>query len=199
MSDNPQLEALARTEFGKGAARRTRRAGLVPATIRGRNIEPLYVSLPGHATTLALRHANALFEISVPDAKEPVLALTREVQRHPFRDYIEHVDLQAVVRGERIEVEVPVHIIGEPLTGIAILDTQTLRVLAEATSLPETITVDVDGLTDGSVVRAVDIALPEGSDLVGEGEEIVVSIALPRGEGSDQPGEAGEQTAEAES
>jgi large subunit ribosomal protein L25 len=189
------LTAQERTEFGKGAARRTRRAGLVPAVIHDRAVEPVHISLPAHATGLALRHANALLEIEV--GRKTVLALVREVQRHPFRDYIEHVDLQAVIRGQKIEVEVPVHITGEPLIGIAILDTQNLRIEAEATAIPEAINIDVDGLSDGETVRAGAIVLPEGASLVGDEEQIIVSISLPRSEVEEEPAEEAGEAEEA--
>jgi large subunit ribosomal protein L25 len=174
------LTAQDRTEFGKGAARRTRRAGMIPAVIHSHGDDPVHISLPAHATGLALRHANALLEIVT--GAGTTLALAREVQRNPVKDYIEHVDLQAVRRGEKIEVEVPVRIEGEPLVGIAILDSQTLRVEVEATNIPESITVDVDGLGDGETIRAAAIALPEDAVLVTDAEQIVVSISIPRSE-----------------
>jgi large subunit ribosomal protein L25 len=180
VSDNTVLPAQTRTEFGKGAARRTRRAGLIPAVIHSHGDTPIHLSLPSHATTLALRHANALLEIEVDG--DTTLALVREIQRSAVKDTIEHVDLQAVRRGEQIEVEVPVRIEGEPLVGIAIVDTQTLRVLAEATSLPEQITVSVDGLGEGASVHARDLTLPEGVTLVGEEDHILVSVQIPRAE-----------------
>jgi large subunit ribosomal protein L25 len=189
------LTAQPRTEFGKGPARRARRAGLIPAVIHAHGGDPIHICLPGHATTMALRHANALLEITTEDGI--VLALPREIQRNPVKDHIEHVDLQAVKRGERIEVEVPVHITGEPLVGIAILDTQALRIEVEATNIPESITVDVDGLGDGETVRAGTLALPEGASLAGDVDQIVVSISVPRSEIDAELGE--ETTEEAES
>jgi large subunit ribosomal protein L25 len=182
------LTAQDRTEFGKGAARRTRRAGLIPAVIHGAG-DPIHISLPGHATTLALRHANALMEITV--GADMVLTLAREIQRNPVRDTIEHLDLRAVRRGQKIEVDVPVHIHGEPLVGIAILDTQNLRIEVEATAIPGEIVVDVDGLSDGETIRASQVSLPEGVSLVGD-DHIVVSVSVPRSELDDeQPEEAG--------
>jgi large subunit ribosomal protein L25 len=185
-----KLTAQTRTEFGKGAARRTRRAGLIPAVIHGHGEQPIHLSLPGHATTLALRHANALLEIQAEDATH--LALVREVQRDAVRDVIEHVDLQAVRAGEKIEVEIPIHVQGEPVTGIAILDTQTIRVLAEATNLPESITVSVDGLDDGDTIRASDLALPEGVVLVGDDDLMILSISIPRSEVEEEAAESAE-------
>jgi large subunit ribosomal protein L25 len=186
------LTASERTQFGKGAARQARRAGLIPAVIHDGAAIPVHISLPAHATGLALRHANALLEIAL--GPKTVLALAREVQRHPFRDYIEHVDLQAVKRGQKIEVEVPVHIVGEPLVGIAILDTQSLRVEAEATNIPEAITANVDGLGEGATIRANQLTLPDGSKLAGDVDQIVVSVSVPRGEVEE---EVAEEIAEA--
>jgi large subunit ribosomal protein L25 len=195
-NDNLTLEALRRTEFGKGAARRTRREGRTPATIHTRGDAPVHVALPAHATSLALRHANALLTIVLPGADQQ-LAIAREVQRHPFRDYIEHVDLQAVRAGEKLEVEVPLRIEGEPQTGIAILDIQTLRVLAEATSLPESLTIDVSALSDGETIHAGQVALPEGVTLVGDADQIVLTIAMPRSE-IEEVAEVEEEEAEAD-
>jgi large subunit ribosomal protein L25 len=182
------LTAQDRKEFGKGAARRTRRAGMIPAVIHSHGDDPIHISLPAHATGLALRHANALLEIVTGGGT--VLALAREVQRNPVKDHIEHVDLQAVRRGEKIEVEVPVRIDGEPLVGIAILDSQTLRVEVEATQIPEVIIVSVDGLGDGETIRAGDLTLPEGASLVSDPDQIVVSISIPRSEIDIEPEEA---------
>jgi large subunit ribosomal protein L25 len=189
------LTAENRTEFGKGAARRTRRAGLIPAVIHSSKADPIHISLPSHATTLALRHANALLEITV-DGKT-LLALAREVQRNAVRDHIEHVDLRSVRRGEKIEVDVPVHITGEPLVGIPILDTQTVRVEVEATNIPESLVANVDGLSEGETVRATQISLPEGASLVGD-DHIVVSISVPRADVEEEVVEEAEAEAEAE-
>jgi large subunit ribosomal protein L25 len=153
---------------------------VIPAVVHAHGGDPVLLSLPGHATTLALRHANALLEIATEEGT--ILALAREIQRNPVKDNIEHVDLQSVKRGEKIEVEIPVHISGEPLIGIAILDTQTLRVEVEATNIPEVFTVNVDGLGDGETIRAGSLTLPEGATLVGDPEQILVSISIPRSE-----------------
>ena len=198
MSDNTHLAAKARTEFGKGAARRTRRASLIPATIHSHKETPVHISLPEHATRMALRTANALLEIDIEGVDELVLALAREVQRNPVRDWILHVDLQAVKAGERIEVEVPLRIEGEPTSGIAILDVQTVRVLAEATSLPELIVVDVEGRMDGELVHARDLPLPEGVELISDPQEMVVTITVQRAEIEETAEEAAEEAAEEE-
>ncbi|AEI11118.1 50S ribosomal protein L25/general stress protein Ctc [Cellulomonas gilvus] len=174
-----KLAATARTEFGKGAARRLRRAGQIPAVLYGHGTEPVHVALPGHETMLAVKHANALFEIQI-DGK-PVLALAKDVQREPVRNVIEHIDLLIVKKGEKVSVEIPVTVEGESFSGtIHVVETQTLSLEAEATHLPEQVVVQIDGLTDGSVIKAGDITLPTGSTLVTDAETIVVTITAPQ-------------------
>lgn len=174
-----KLAATARTEFGKGAARRLRRAGQIPAVLYGHGTEPVHVALPGHETMLAVKHANALFEIQI-DGK-PVLALAKDVQREPVRNVIEHIDLLIVKKGEKVAVEIPVTVEGESFSGtIHVVETQTLALEAEATHLPEQVVVQIDGLTDGSVIKAGDITLPTGSTLVTDAETIVVTITAPQ-------------------
>jgi large subunit ribosomal protein L25 len=154
------LKASHRTEFGKGAARRTRRAGLIPAVMHLHKEAPIHISLPGHEAFLALRHTNAVLTIELDG--QQTLTIAREVQRNPISDTLEHVDLQIVKRGEKVEATVPLRIEGEPVSGLAILDIQELTVRAEATNLPEAITVSVEGLNEGDTVRIADLALPEG-------------------------------------
>ena len=111
-----KLTAQPRTEFGKGAARRIRREHQVPAVVYGHGTDPQHIQLPGHDTMLALKSANALLSITVGEAK-PVLALVKDVQRDPVRQVIEHVDLVIVRRGEKVQVDVPVHVVGEAAHG----------------------------------------------------------------------------------
>ncbi|MCR6688026.1 50S ribosomal protein L25/general stress protein Ctc [Cellulomonas sp.] len=174
-----KLAATARTEFGKGAARRLRRAGQIPAVLYGHGTEPVHVALPGHETMLAVKHANALFEIQI-DGK-PVLALAKDVQREPVRNVIEHIDLLIVKKGEKVSVEIPVTVQGESYPGtIHVVETQTLALEAEATHLPSEVVVQIDGLTDGSIVKAGDITLPQGSTLITEADAIIVTITAPQ-------------------
>ena len=187
-----KLVAEARTEFGKGAARRTRRNNQIPAVLYGHGTDPVHVALPAHQTTLALKHSNALFTI-VLDGSE-VLALAKDVQRDPVKDVVEHIDLLIVKKGEKVDVDVPVHVVGEAAPGtIHIVEQLTLSVQALATNLPEVISVDITGLTAGTVVFAGDIALPEGTVLVTEPTADVVLITEPRVEAT-----AAEVAAEAE-
>ncbi|CAM5790157.1 50S ribosomal protein L25/general stress protein Ctc [Cellulomonas persica] len=179
-----KLAATARTEFGKGAARRLRRAGQIPAVLYGHGTEPVHVALPGHETMLAVKHANALFEIQI-DGK-PVLALAKDVQREPVKNVIEHVDLLIVKKGEKVLVEIPVTVVGESAPGtIHVVETQTLSLEAEATHLPESVEVDIDGLADGTIVKAGDVTLPQGTTLAGDADITIVAISTPRASAED--------------
>jgi large subunit ribosomal protein L25 len=179
------LQVQPRTEFGKGAARRTRRAGLIPAVMHLRGEDPIHISLPGHGAFLALRHANAVLTIEV-DGKR-TLTIAREIQRNALTDVIEHVDLQIIQRGEKIEAAVPLHIEGEPLTGLAILDSQELQVRAEATGVPEVISISVEGLNDGDTIKIADLALPAGVEAIDPPETNVVTITAPQGAEPETP------------
>src|SRR5690625_1124492 len=151
VSDNDRytLPATARTEFGKGAARRARRAGLIPAVLYGHGADPVHLSLPGHETWLALKdNPNALLTLKIDD--EDQLALSKDVQRDPVRRTIDHVDLVMVRRGEKVSVEVAVEVQGESAPGtIHTVEQQTVLVLAEATSIPESIIANIEDLGDG--------------------------------------------------
>lgn len=171
-----KLSAQARTEFGKGAARRTRRENKIPAVVYGHGTDPQHITLPGHDTMLALKTANALLSIVVDDAT-PVLALAKDVQRDPVRQVIEHVDLVIVRRGEKVQVDVPVHVVGEaaPETVVTV-DSQTLLLEVEATAIPEHVEVSVEGLEAGTQVMASQVTLPEGASVVSEDDVLVVNV-----------------------
>lgn len=189
MSD-VKLSAVLRTDFGKGAARRTRREGRIPAVLYGHGLDPLHVSLPTHETYLALvRHKNALFEIDVEgDAK---LAIVRDVQVDAVRREIEHVDLLLVRKGEKVVVEVPVTIVGEPVPAtMHVIEQLSVQVEAEATNLPDSIEVDITGLAAGTVVYGKDLALSEGAVLITEGDTDIVIISEVRGSESVESAEA---------
>jgi large subunit ribosomal protein L25 len=194
-----KLAAEARTEFGKGAARRLRRANKIPAVLYGHGTDPVHVALPGHETMLAVRHTNALFSIEV-DGK-PVLAVAKDIQRDPVRWDIEHIDLLIVKAGEKIAVDVTVNVVGESAPGtIHFVEAQTLSVEAEATHLPESVDVSIEGLEVGAHVTAGDVELPAGVTLLTDPEAAVVAIAEPRGEAAaegEAEGEGAEAPAEA--
>ncbi|GAB3738740.1 50S ribosomal protein L25/general stress protein Ctc [Microlunatus parietis] len=170
-----KLTAETRTEFGKGAARRIRRADKVPAVLYGHGAEPVHITLPGHETLLALRVANALLSIDI-DGKSQ-LALPKQVQRDPIKGLIEHVDLLLVRRGEKVTVDIPLHVEGEagPDT-LVVVENSTISIEAEATHLPQQIVVSIEGLQAGSQILAKDLDLPEGSVLGVEPDQLIVNI-----------------------
>lgn len=174
MSDN-RLVAEARDRFGKGAARRIRREHKIPAVMYGHGSKPVHITLPGHDTMLVLKNPNALLTIVIDGDEQ--LALAKDIQRNPIRPEIEHVDLVVVRRGEKVVVEVPVHLEGDaaPET-IVNLDAAVLQVEAEATNLPDRIVVSVQDLTVGTQILAGQITLPDGSTLVSPEETLVVNI-----------------------
>src|SRR4051794_39692818 len=187
-----QIKAEIRNSFGKGAARKLRAAGKIPAVIYGHGTEPQHVSLPGHEVSLLLRKANALIELDIEGTTQ--LALVKDVQKDPVRQIIEHLDLVVVRSGERVQVEIPIHVEGEPAPGtIVALDAATVNLDAEATHIPERVTVNVDGLADGTHITAADLTLPQGSTLVSDPEMLVVAISAPQaadlGETAEAPAE----------
>jgi large subunit ribosomal protein L25 len=188
-----KLVAEARTEFGKGAARRVRRANKIPAVLYGHGSDPLHVTLPGHETMMALKHSNALFSIELEGKAR--LAIAKDVQRDPVRNVIEHVDLLIVKKGEKVAVDVPVVVTGESAPGtIHLVDLQTLAVEAEATHLPESIEVSIEGLEAGSQILAGDVKLPQGTTLTADAELLVVSVTEPQAEATeDEAAEAAEE------
>ena len=184
-----KLTATLRTDFGKGAARRTRREGLIPAVLYGHGTDPLHVSLPGHETFLALKHSNALFSIDVEGDEK--LAIVRDVQRDPVRQVIEHVDLLLVNKGEKVSVEVNIVVIGEPAPAtMHVVERQTLEISADASDLPESLEVDITGLEAGAVVRAQDVTLPAGAELLTDPESDIVLVSEVRTEAAAETTEA---------
>ncbi|SDQ05539.1 50S ribosomal protein L25/general stress protein Ctc [Microbacterium sp. cf332] len=173
-----QVAAETRTNFGKGFARRLRAAGKIPAVIYGHGTDPVHVALPGHQMLLLVRRANAVIELSI-DGKDQ-LVLVKDVQRDPVRQIIEHIDLLVVKKGEKVQVDVPVVVTGEPFAGtIATQDASSVTLEVEATHIPQTIEVDVEGLEDGSRITAADLGLPQGAALVTEPETLVVAVSVP--------------------
>jgi large subunit ribosomal protein L25 len=176
-----RIAAEARTEFGKGAARRVRRANKVPAVLYGHGADVRHISLPGHELMLALKVQNALLTIEMDGKSE--LALPKAVQRDPIKGFLEHVDLVVVRRGEKVTVEVAVHVVGNPAPDTLVnLEQNTLSVEAEATHIPTGLEVSVEGLRAGSQVHASDVPLPSGSTLVTDPEALVVNITAAQTE-----------------
>ncbi|WP_225099134.1 50S ribosomal protein L25/general stress protein Ctc [Streptomyces sp. CoH27] len=194
-----KLTAETRTEFGKGAARRIRRDSKVPGVLYGHGSEPLHLTLPGHDLLLALRTPNVLISLDI-DGKTNELAIPKAVQRDPLKGFLEHVDLLLVKRGEKVTVEVPVHAEGELAPGGNLLEhvLNTLPVEAEATHIPEAVTVSVEGLAAGASIHAKDITLPNGVTLAVEEDAVVLQVLQAQAEETEGEAAAeGEEAAEA--
>jgi large subunit ribosomal protein L25 len=189
-----RIQAEPRTEFGKGAARRTRRAGRVPAVIYGHGMQARHLSLPEHELMLALKTPNVL--IRLEGLGRAGLALPKAVQRNALKGSIEHVDLIEVRRGEKVTVDIPVRVTGDVFSG-GLLDQQLVQIAveAEATHIPDGIDVDVEGMEIGTAVHARDLALPAGATLVTDAEALVLHVVEPAAEAA---AEASGETAQAE-
>lgn len=178
MADDNKLAAEARTQFGKGAARKIRAAGKIPAVIYGHGTDPQHVTLPGHEVSLIIRKANAVLDLDIAGTSQ--LALVKDVQRDPVHQVVEHLDLIVVRRGEKVVVDVPVHIEGESFPGtIVVQDAGTVSVEVEATHIPERVVVDVEGAEEGTRVAARDLALPAGATLQGDPELLILTVTTP--------------------
>ncbi|MEU9306683.1 50S ribosomal protein L25/general stress protein Ctc [Streptomyces sp. NPDC048256] len=187
-----KLAAETRTEFGKGAARRIRRDSKVPAVVYGHGVDPVHITLPGHELQLALRTPNVLLSLEI-DGKTQ-LAIPKAVQRDAIKGFLDHVDLLLVKRGEKVNVEVYVHTEGELAPGAYLLEhvLSTLNVEAEATHIPESVTVSIAGLEAGAAILAKDIPLPKGTTLATDEDAVVLQVLAAQAE------EAPAESAEAE-
>lgn len=184
MADENMLSAEKRESFGKGAARKLRAVGKIPAVIYGHGTDPQHVTLPGHETALLLRKSNVVLTLDI--AGDHQLALVKDVQKDPVRQIIEHVDLIVVRKGEKVTVDVPVHVEGDSFPGtLVMVEHNTLTVEAEATHIPESLTVSVEGLVEGSQIHAGDVTMPKGTTLVTDPEALVINITVPRASASD--------------
>ena len=178
-----KITAETRTEFGKGAARRIRRADKIPAVLYGHGNEPVHLTLPGHSTMMALKHggANALLDLDI-DGKSQ-LALTKQVQVDPIKRSLEHIDFVAVRRGEKVTVDVRVQVVGEAASEtLVVLENATVEIEAEATHIPENIEVDIEGAAAGTQIMAGDLALPEGSTLLVDPTTLIVNVTEQQSE-----------------
>ncbi|MET8181180.1 50S ribosomal protein L25/general stress protein Ctc [Streptomyces sp. NPDC005336] len=179
-----KIPAQPRTEFGKGAARRTRAAGRVPGVVYGHGVDPLHVTLPGHALLMALKTSNVLIRLDVEGGKDE-LVIPKAVQRHPIKiGVIEHIDLLLVRKGEKVTVEIPIQTEGELAPGGNLLEhvLNALPVEAEATHIPESVTVSIDGLDAGHSILAKDITLPAGTTLAVEEDAVVLQVVAAQAE-----------------
>ena len=190
-----KLAAEVRTEFGKGYARRARMANLIPAVIYGHGADPIHVTLPAKATTLAVRTANALLSLDING--EGHLALVKDVQRDPIKQIIEHIDLLTVRQGEKVTVDVPVHVSGETAPGtVHNLELTVVSLEAEATHLPESVEVSIEGRAAGEHIHASDLVLPKGSVLLTDAESLVVNISEAVEIADEEAGEGTEAASE---
>ncbi|WP_151484017.1 50S ribosomal protein L25/general stress protein Ctc [Streptomyces albicerus] len=189
-----KLAAETRTEFGKGAARRIRRESKVPGVLYGHGADPVHITLPGHELLLALRTPNVLLSLDIEGKTQ--LAIPKAVQRDAIKGFLEHVDLLTVTRGEKVTVEVYVHTEGELAPGAFLLEhvLSTLTVEAEATHIPESVTVSIEGLEAGASILAKDIPLPEGTTLAIDEDAVVLQVLSAQAEEPTE--ESGEETAE---
>lgn len=197
MVDIINIPGTLRTEFGKGYARRVRQNDQIPAVIYGHGAEPLHVILPGHEMMLASRNPNAVLEINVDG--DGHLAMIKEVQRHAVRPEILHIDLLTVRRGERVEVEIPVHIDGEVApTAVHNVEENVLVIEADALKVPESVVVDIEGLEPGEHVYAKDITLPAGVTLISDEELLVINVSEPVQQDLGEEPESEEESTEGE-
>ena len=174
-----KLNVELREDFGKGAARRLRAESRVPAVLYGHGEAPLHLSLPGHETALAARNPNALLELQLADGTSH-LALIKEIQRHPLKRSLNHLDLIIVKKGEKVEVDIPVVLAGEAVSpAVAMVDLQSLTLSVDALKVPEQIEIDVEGKEEGYQLFAGDVVLPGDAELVTDAEILVVSVMVP--------------------
>jgi large subunit ribosomal protein L25 len=176
-SSESNIKAEIRSEFGKGAARRIRRDHKIPAVVYGHGNEPVHLTLPGHQTMMAIKHlgANAVLDLDI-DGKSQ-LALTKQVQIDPIHRVIEHIDFVAVRKGEKVTVDVGIHLVGSAASEtLVVTENTTISLEAEATNIPEWIEVSIEGAEVGTQIHASDLVLPEGSTLLTDGETLIVNI-----------------------
>jgi large subunit ribosomal protein L25 len=172
-----KIAGARRTEFGKGASRRTRRDGLVPAVIYGHGENPIHISLPARELGIALKSSNVLLDIDLGDHVE--LTLPKSIVRHAIKGTLEHIDLIIVRRGERVVVSVPVHTSGEfDRDGILEHNHNSIEVETEATSIPNFLELDMTGLQAGSSLYAADVKLPAGVTLISDPKMVVVHLSV---------------------
>ena len=176
MAEN-RIDAETRTEFGKGAARRTRRAGRIPAVLYGHGTDPQHLSLPSLEFARVVRDQGRNAVLTLNIGGTPQLALTKTVVTHPIRPYIEHVDLVVITRGEKVAVEVQIVVTGDAAVDTLVTqELNTIEVEADVSSIPEQIEVSVEGLEAGTQIHASDVPLPEGTILRTDAEILVVNV-----------------------
>lgn len=176
------LSASVRSEFGKGAARRLRREEMIPAVVYGHGAAPVHVALPSYDMMMALKTPNVLIHLDVEGKKQ--LVIPKAVQREAIRGFLVHADLLVVRRGEKVNVDIPIHVEGELAPGQNLLEyvLNALPVEAEATHIPESVTVSVEGLDAGDSVTAGQIELPKGTSLTVDVDDVVIQVLAAQAE-----------------
>lgn len=190
------IVAELRTEFGKGAARRIRRESKIPAVIYGHGSDSIHVTLPGHDTTMAIKHGGANAVLSIEVDGKVQLALTKQVQADPIKRVIEHIDFVAVKKGEKVTIEVPVVVVGDAAREtLVVTEHPTVSVEAEATHIPESIEVSVEGAEAGTQIHARDLTLPKGATLLSDGDVLVINVTAAAVAEEEAPAEEGDEAA----
>ncbi len=195
-----KISAEPRTEFGKGGARRTRRAGLVPAVLYGHGEKPVHIALPAREFAAAIRHGglNQVFAIDVQGGAS-TLALPKAIQKDPIKDTYEHIDLIIVKRGEKVTVDVPVILTGEAARNtLVVSESTTLSLTAEALHLPESVEVSIEGAEAGTQITAGDITLPRGSELAVDPGTVIAIVSAAQAAEEPAEGEAADSGAATE-
>ena len=172
-----KIKAENRTQFGKGAARRIRRDDKVPAVLYGHGSDPMHITLPGHDTMMALKHggSNALLHLDIEGTTH--LALTKQIQADPIKGFLEHIDFVEVKKGEKVTVDIPIHVIGESKSdAMTVTELNNVSVEAEATNIPEYLEISVEDADAGFQVFAKDIELPSGSVLLTDEDSLIVNV-----------------------
>ncbi|MBC9953151.1 50S ribosomal protein L25/general stress protein Ctc [Leucobacter sp. cx-42] len=180
MTETNKLVAELREKFGKGAARQLRAAKRTPVVVYGHGTDPVHASVETHPLSLIIRQANSIIELDVNG--KSTLVLVKDVQKDAVTQIIEHVDLLIVKKGETVDVEVPLHMVGEPFSGnSALQDLNTIRLSVPATAIPDAVQVSVEGLEGGAQVLAGDVELPKGATLLDPADQLVAHVSAPRG------------------
>ena len=183
------IKGASRTEFGKGASRRARRDGQVPAVIYGHGEKPLHITLPARELGNALKESNVLLNITFDGRTE--LTLPKAIVRNPLKSTLEHIDLLLVRRGEKVTVAVPVHTEGKhDPDGILEHVHNTIEIEAEATSIPQFLTLSIEGMKAGTSLHASDVVLPAGVTLVTDPSATVVHLSERRAAAEETPAAA---------
>lgn len=191
-----KVPAELRTQFGKGYARRARAAGTIPAVMYGHGTDPVHITVPAHQVSLLLRKSNALLDLQIEGKSQ--LVLVKDVQKDPVKQIIEHLDLVVVRKGEKVNVEIPVHIVGQSFTGtVAEVESHTVHVEAEATHIPEFIEIDIEGAHEGAHFYVKDLTPITGVTVTSDPELLLVAIHLPQKASDDLVAEEAEVKAEA--